>query len=283
MASRLPSSRIFPGPAAMISPSWGFSFAVSGRTMPLFVISSRALGLMTTRSPSGLSFVAFAVALANVLSSCFGQGRPRASDSWGIGGRVMAGWSDGPETSVVASQRPLPDPPACLSRRRRVWSLRAALALSLRECQETTEPRRALSTRVKGAEASAAGPEVQCELHRVAVARQRGAAGSVVPDIPAELPLRFVVQHQVAEAPRRVGDGELARAVVCELPDVILEGHPAEHDLQCALAVEVDGEAARATGERWCGDVESSPGGSLRFERTRSEREPHDVATGRTE
>ena len=31
-------------------PSWGFSFAVSGRTMPLLVISSRAVGLMTTRS-----------------------------------------------------------------------------------------------------------------------------------------------------------------------------------------------------------------------------------------
>src|SRR3954453_23168600 len=185
----------------MISPSWGFSLAVSGRTMPLLVISSRALGLMTTRSPSGRSFVAFAVALANVHSSCFGQGRPRASDSWGIGGRVVAGWSDGPETSVVASQRPLPDPPACLARRRRVWSLRAALALSLRECQETTEPRRPLSTR---ATVSAVGPEVQSEPPRVAGAGQRRAARSVVADVPAELPLRFVVQHHVAEAPRRV-------------------------------------------------------------------------------
>ena len=44
MASRLPSSRMRPGPAARIVPSWGFSLAVSGRTMPLLVISSRALG-----------------------------------------------------------------------------------------------------------------------------------------------------------------------------------------------------------------------------------------------
>src|SRR3954463_5793173 len=64
MASRLPSSRIFPGPTAMISPSWGFSFAVSGRTRPLFVISSRGVGLTTTRSPSGVSLVAVLVAVA---------------------------------------------------------------------------------------------------------------------------------------------------------------------------------------------------------------------------
>jgi hypothetical protein len=47
----------------MIRPSWGFSFAVSGSTIPLFVISSRAVGLTTTRSPSGCSFEAvFALA-----------------------------------------------------------------------------------------------------------------------------------------------------------------------------------------------------------------------------
>ena len=53
----------------MIPPSWGFSLAVSGRTMPDFVISSRGVGLMTTRSPSGLSFEDVAVAVANVLPS----------------------------------------------------------------------------------------------------------------------------------------------------------------------------------------------------------------------
>src|SRR3990172_4097594 len=55
----------------------GFSLAVSGRTMPLLVISSRGVGLMTTRSPSGWSlvadfvadFVACAVAVANAVPS----------------------------------------------------------------------------------------------------------------------------------------------------------------------------------------------------------------------
>ena len=69
---RLPSSRR-PGPTARISPSWGFSLAVSGSTMPLLVISSRGVGLMTTRSPSGWSLVF--VAVANV----FLLGRPRPS------------------------------------------------------------------------------------------------------------------------------------------------------------------------------------------------------------
>src|SRR5664279_798660 len=65
IGSRLPSSRTFPGPAARIVPSIGFSFAVSGRTMPLLVMSSRGVGLMTTRSPRGFSFLLVAVALAN--------------------------------------------------------------------------------------------------------------------------------------------------------------------------------------------------------------------------
>jgi hypothetical protein len=39
-------------------PSWGFSLAVSGRTMPERVISSRSFALMTTRSASGCSLVA---------------------------------------------------------------------------------------------------------------------------------------------------------------------------------------------------------------------------------
>jgi hypothetical protein len=37
--------------------------------MPLFVISSRGVGWITTRSPSGRSFVVDAVAVANVQSS----------------------------------------------------------------------------------------------------------------------------------------------------------------------------------------------------------------------
>src|SRR5450759_1115854 len=63
--SRVPSSRVFPGPTARMVPSCGFSLAVSGRTIPLLVTSSRALGLMTTRSPRGLSLLLLTVALAN--------------------------------------------------------------------------------------------------------------------------------------------------------------------------------------------------------------------------
>ena len=51
IGSRVPSSRVRPGPAATMVPSWGFSFAVSGITMPLLVISSRGVGWSTTRSP----------------------------------------------------------------------------------------------------------------------------------------------------------------------------------------------------------------------------------------
>src|SRR5258708_18073013 len=38
-------------------PSWGFSLAVSGRTIPLLVFSSFSTGLTTTRSPNGLRFM----------------------------------------------------------------------------------------------------------------------------------------------------------------------------------------------------------------------------------
>jgi hypothetical protein len=41
-------------------------------TMPLLVISSRALGLITTRSPRGLSFLLVAVAVANAFPPEFG-------------------------------------------------------------------------------------------------------------------------------------------------------------------------------------------------------------------
>src|SRR5947199_8087719 len=38
-------------------PSWGFSLAVSGRTIPLLVLSSFSTGLTTTRSPNGFRFM----------------------------------------------------------------------------------------------------------------------------------------------------------------------------------------------------------------------------------
>src|SRR5450759_390468 len=63
--SRVPSSRVLPGPTDRMVPSCGFSLAVSGRTIPLLVTSSRGVGWMTTRSPRGLSFLLLTVALAN--------------------------------------------------------------------------------------------------------------------------------------------------------------------------------------------------------------------------
>ena len=56
-----------PGPTARIVPSWGFSLAVSGITMPLLVISSPGVGWMTTRSPSGRSFFVIDVATARLV------------------------------------------------------------------------------------------------------------------------------------------------------------------------------------------------------------------------
>src|SRR5674536_338942 len=52
-----PSSSHLPSPTATTSPIVGFSFAVSGSTMPLVVFSSSATALMITRSSSGLSFM----------------------------------------------------------------------------------------------------------------------------------------------------------------------------------------------------------------------------------
>src|SRR5258708_18859722 len=82
-----------PGPTARIVPSWGFSLAVSGRTMPLFVISSRGVGWITTRSPSGRSFVVEAVAVANVHSS-WDDGVAVVASRW-FGAREI-GCADGP-------------------------------------------------------------------------------------------------------------------------------------------------------------------------------------------
>src|SRR5579863_3956708 len=58
MTARSPLSNIRPLPTAITVPSWGFSLAVSGITMPLLVISSLAAGFTTTRSPTGRIFCA---------------------------------------------------------------------------------------------------------------------------------------------------------------------------------------------------------------------------------
>ena len=67
ISSRDPLSSVRPGPTARIEPSCGRSFAVSGRTMPLLVISSRGVGLTITLLPSGFRLVAV---LLTVLVMC---------------------------------------------------------------------------------------------------------------------------------------------------------------------------------------------------------------------
>src|SRR5260370_30401325 len=63
-------------------PSWGFSLAVSGRTIPLFVFSSFSTGLTTTRSPNGLRF------MCALLSKIGSIGSPRAQALSTQGGRL---------------------------------------------------------------------------------------------------------------------------------------------------------------------------------------------------
>ena len=69
----LPASSRAPGPTATISPSIGFSWAVSGIRMPPVVLISGSTRRITTRSCSGLNFMAF-------LSICSGffEGERRA-------------------------------------------------------------------------------------------------------------------------------------------------------------------------------------------------------------
>src|SRR3954454_11189086 len=54
---RLPSSLMAPSPTATTLPFCGFSLAVSGRTMPLAVVSSSSTGLTISLSPRGFSFI----------------------------------------------------------------------------------------------------------------------------------------------------------------------------------------------------------------------------------
>src|SRR6266508_959874 len=68
---RCPSSNR-PGPTAMTSPSWGFSLAVSGITMPETVVCSSSLGCTAMRSSSGFS--------PNVLPMCGPSLVPRCAD-----------------------------------------------------------------------------------------------------------------------------------------------------------------------------------------------------------
>src|SRR5262245_10334213 len=100
-----------PGPTARISPSWGFSFAVSGRTSPLFVISSRGVGFTTTRSPSGVSLVAVLVAVAKVFPPGDGAWPPEPVMT-GAGRPIDAGGADPRVGAGAASASPAPPEPS---------------------------------------------------------------------------------------------------------------------------------------------------------------------------
>ncbi|MPM47325.1 hypothetical protein SDC9_94034 [bioreactor metagenome] len=63
MAMRLPFSSRSPGPMERTTPFWGFSLAVSGKTMPPAVTSFSSIGSTTTRLPNGFILNA-------ILSSC---------------------------------------------------------------------------------------------------------------------------------------------------------------------------------------------------------------------
>src|SRR5215472_15452034 len=62
----LPSSPREPGPAAMTSPSIGFSLAVSGMMMPPLVFSSSSMRRMRTRSCNGRNFIGFLPSLKHL-------------------------------------------------------------------------------------------------------------------------------------------------------------------------------------------------------------------------
>src|SRR5437773_10853938 len=62
----LPDSSRAPGPTATISPSWGFSLAVSGMMMPPAVFSSDSTRRTTTRSWRGRNFMGLSLPLQGV-------------------------------------------------------------------------------------------------------------------------------------------------------------------------------------------------------------------------
>src|SRR5262245_36494770 len=63
IGTRLPLSSTRPGPTARTLPSWGFSLAVSGMTMPDAVVVSASLACTTILSSSGLMFTLATCAL----------------------------------------------------------------------------------------------------------------------------------------------------------------------------------------------------------------------------
>ena len=86
MSSPLFSARR-PGPIARTSPCWGFSFAVSGMTRPLWVVSSASAGRTTIRSSNGCRFIG--VPPYELASGRLG-GRSRGVDSGTRAGAELA-------------------------------------------------------------------------------------------------------------------------------------------------------------------------------------------------
>src|SRR5215207_5056363 len=98
---RLPLSSTRPGPTDRTEPSWGFSLAVSGKTIPLAVTSSFGLALTTTRSPNGLRLTLIE---SSPLSSTSGRGADRIHPFRQVVQRA------GAHTELDARRRALRDP-----------------------------------------------------------------------------------------------------------------------------------------------------------------------------
>src|SRR6478609_815699 len=123
--TRLPLSSMRPGPMLRTSPSWGFSFAVSGMTRPEAVVCSASRGLTTMRSSRGLmltdtmSTSTFEVVewVLHGSGDCFVcavAGVARSAVAGTLGGRVPTAnlalgppeCQAGPRPSSVARRRP---------------------------------------------------------------------------------------------------------------------------------------------------------------------------------
>src|SRR5215217_2801027 len=65
----------------MTFPFWGFSLAVSGRTMPLAVVSSSSIARTISRSPRGLSFISVDLRRERVVPNPVGTRRCRVPNA----------------------------------------------------------------------------------------------------------------------------------------------------------------------------------------------------------
>ena len=98
----MPFSSRPPGPTAMISPSWGFSLAVSGMMIPPLVFSSPSRRLTTTRSCKGRKLM--------FLGSLMRRSRRRTVSGWHLP-KLAADLKRPPistHLAMSANKRPLP-------------------------------------------------------------------------------------------------------------------------------------------------------------------------------